>query len=98
MRTPEDTASTIRKQLKLSTLSGGTDKVKKFITATGIKDASSAAAIQLLLEMGKTLRQRGSGGSTMSETEIQNVLDDELAKKMALYPINPLIGMPGMIC
>ena len=96
MRTPEDTNTTILKQLQLSTQSGGTEKVKKSTTATGISDASSASVVQSLLEMGKTLRKRGAGRSTMTELDIQKILEDELVKYMKLHPINPLIGMPGM--
>jgi hypothetical protein len=56
LRTPEDTTAAIREQLRLSTLSGGTDKAKKAATATGVNDASSAPVVDLLLEMGKELR------------------------------------------
>jgi hypothetical protein len=55
LQTPEDTRAAILEQLRLSTLSGGTDKVKKAATATGVSDASSAPVIELLLEMGKEL-------------------------------------------
>jgi hypothetical protein len=33
LQTPDDTENAIREQLKLATLSGGTDKVKKVVMA-----------------------------------------------------------------
>jgi hypothetical protein len=75
----------------MSTLPGGTDKVSKSTTATGINDTSSASVIQTLLEMGKRLRRE----KRMSEAQIHKILEDELAKHMLRDPINPLIGLAG---
>jgi hypothetical protein len=97
LRTPADTREAILEQLRLSTLSGGTDKVKKAATATGVNDASSAPVIELLLEMGKALRRRGVGKTALPEAEIQKILEDEMAKQLKRYPINPLIGMRGTL-
>jgi hypothetical protein len=80
----------------LSTLSGGTDKVKKAATATGVNDAGSAPVIELLLEMGKELRRRGAGKTALPEAEIQKMLEDEMARLLQRHPINPLIGMRGV--
>ena len=96
LRTPEDTTAAIREQLRLSTLSGGTDKAKKAATATGVNDASSAPVVDLLLEMGKELRRRGAGKTALPEAEIQKILEDEMVKQLKRNPINPLIGMRGM--
>ena len=95
LRTTEDTHNTIVEQIRLSTVSGGTDKVKKAITATGVHDAGSAQAVEILLQMGKELRRRDTGRKPMSEAEIQKLLEEELAKQLEKNPINPLIGITG---
>ena len=95
LRTPESTKAIILEQLSLSTRSGGTDKVKKMTTASGINDSASSSVSKLLLDMGKELRRRDAGKVNLSEEEIHKILQDELAKHMSKNPINPLIGMPG---
>jgi hypothetical protein len=95
LRKPEDTKATILEQLRLSTLSGGTDKVRKSLSTTGISDSTSAPIIQSLLDTGKELRKRQVGKVAMQEVEVQKLLGDELARRMLEDPINPLLGMPG---
>lgn len=92
LRTSEETKATILEQLRLSTRKGGTDKVKKSVTETGISDASCASVIESLLEMGKQLRKHRAYAT---EADIQRMLEEELEKHMLRDPINPLIWLRG---
>src|SRR5882757_5427246 len=83
--------------LKLATQSGGTEKVKNAISSTGINDAASLSVTKLLLEMGKALRKRTAGKSTIPEPQVLKELEDELERQLLRGPINPLIGMAGIV-
>jgi hypothetical protein len=97
LRTPDETKAQIYDQLHLATLSGGTEKVKNHVAATGIRDSTTSTIIECLLEMGKRLRKRHPGKETMTESQIQALLADQMEEQLQKYGINPLIGMPGML-
>lgn len=96
-RKPDDTADQIREQQRLSTLSGGTEKIKNAMAATGVKDTSTMAIINHVLDMGKRLRKPVGGEPKMPEAELCAKLEKELDDLLREAPINPLIGMPGRL-
>ena len=95
LRTPEKTKDQIYEHLRLATLPGGSQKVKDATATTGIRDTATAAIVDCLLEMGKSLRKRETGKQNMSEDQIRAKLEKELEELLIKSDINPLIGMPG---
>ncbi|KAH7905869.1 hypothetical protein BJ138DRAFT_1094753 [Hygrophoropsis aurantiaca] len=69
MRTPTETIEQIKSQIDLAKLSGGTEKVKNTVSQTGTRDAASAAIIERLLDLGKSLRKRAAGTPAMPEDQ-----------------------------
>lgn len=94
-RTVDDTAQQIREQLRLATLSGATDKLKAATSENGVRDSSTASAVNFVVEMGKLLRKPQTGPRTRSEVEIREILEKEMEEQLKKGDINPLIGMPG---
>ena len=95
-RNPEETARQAREQLRLSTVSGGTEKVKNVTASTGVKDSSTLGIINKLLELGKRLRKPEPGKEKMTEEQIRTTLEKQLEDELLKHTINPLIGMAGM--
>ncbi|EGN93454.1 hypothetical protein SERLA73DRAFT_64084 [Serpula lacrymans var. lacrymans S7.3] len=83
-RLPQETIEEGLRQDSLSLESGGTDKVKKAATSTGIRDAASVSVVQHLLELGKQLRKHVPGKAALPEADVCKLT------------LNPLLGMPGM--
>lgn len=52
---PEDTRTCIKQQIELSKLSGGTDKVNKSVSHSGVRDTTSGVIVNRFLELGKAL-------------------------------------------
>ena len=52
---PEDTRAQIKRQIELSKLSGGTDKISKAVSQTGVHDTTCTAIINRMLTLGKVL-------------------------------------------
>jgi len=98
--TPEDTRAQIKHQIRLSTLSGGTDKVKTAVSQSGIRDSATTAIVDWLLDLGKVLRKRVAGKSALSDAEVARCLDTELNALLGSQSlddrINPLLGMQGL--
>lgn len=83
-------------QLRLSTLSGATEKIKNSTALNGVRDSSTAMVLNRVVEMGKILRKPRPGTPVKSELEIRAILEKELEEQMKKQTINPLIGMPGI--
>lgn len=88
----------INEQINFSFISGGTDKIKKSVQATGINDRILAIALEPVLQLGKSLRKQSSG---VEESRIlirlkacyrQHLTADPDIKRI----INPLLDMRGM--
>ncbi|KAG1900387.1 uncharacterized protein F5891DRAFT_1128572 [Suillus fuscotomentosus] len=90
LQTPEGTKMDILKQIELSKLSGGTEKVKNAVSLT----------VSHLLELGKRLRKRQAGKPIMSEEDVRRQLEQEFEDMLHGSPLedhlNPLLGMPGV--
>ncbi|KAI0631688.1 hypothetical protein C8Q77DRAFT_1060980 [Trametes polyzona] len=98
LRTPEETLAEIKKQASGAILAG--DKLKDGVTKTGVRDATTTAVLQCIVELGKKLRKRSEGAAQLSEDEVRKQLEKELerllqGKGIEEY-INPLLGMPGL--
>lgn len=61
LRKPEETLAEINKQIELANESGGTEKIKKSVASSGIRDSLSTPIINHLLELGKKLQKRKVG-------------------------------------
>ncbi|KAI9457503.1 hypothetical protein HD554DRAFT_2030027 [Boletus coccyginus] len=100
LRSPKDTRAEIKDQIQLSMLSGGTEKVKKAVSRSGIKDSATATIVDRLLVLGKMLRKKTAGGPRLSEAEVMTCLNSELDLLLAGQSlddrINPLLSMPGI--
>ncbi|EGO18833.1 hypothetical protein SERLADRAFT_443800 [Serpula lacrymans var. lacrymans S7.9] len=77
-RLPQETIEEGLRQDSLSLESGGTDKVKKAATSTGIRDAASVSVVQHLLELGKQLRKHVPGKAALPEADVCKRLEGEL--------------------
>jgi hypothetical protein len=87
----------VRQQLQLSTVSGGTEKVKNATASTGIKDSSTLGVINSLLELGKRLQKPEAGKEKMTEEQIRMTLEKQLEDELLKHTINPLIGVAGIL-
>ena len=67
---PENTAKQIQKQQCLLTLSGGTEKIKNAVAATGVKDTLTMVIVNYTLDMGKKLQKTVEGKVKIPEAEI----------------------------
>ncbi|KAG1898288.1 uncharacterized protein F5891DRAFT_1129522 [Suillus fuscotomentosus] len=85
LRTPEGTKMDILKQIELSKLSGGTEKVKNAVSLTGTRDAATTHM---------------AGKPIMSEEDVRRQLEQEFKDMLHGSPLedhlNPLLGMPGV--
>ncbi|KAG8948539.1 hypothetical protein FRC03_000712 [Tulasnella sp. 419] len=96
LRTPDQTAEIIRDQIVLCKLSGATEKIKRSVAATGVRDSSTATILNSIVNMGKQLRRRGASiQAKVTEGEAQELLQKELEKQKVNKAINPLIGAPA---
>jgi hypothetical protein len=100
LRTPEDTHAEIKKQIELSMLSGGTEKVKNAVSRSGIKDSATTTIVDRLLALGKMLRKKIAGQPRLSEADVTACLARELDLLLSGQSlddrINPLLSMPGI--
>ncbi|KAL0575645.1 hypothetical protein V5O48_006330 [Marasmius crinis-equi] len=96
-RTPEKTTGHINELLRLSTLSGAQTKIKNYKEATGVSNSTSGAAMQAIVDLGKTLYDKANLESMgMKKEDVERQLQDEVARAVQGNGINPLIGMPGV--
>ncbi|KAF9229198.1 hypothetical protein BS17DRAFT_792175 [Gyrodon lividus] len=100
LQTPTSTLAEDKQQLELEKQSGGTEKVKNAVSKSGICDASSAAIMDHLLDLGKQLRKREAGTPAIPEAEVCAELEHEFEVVLAGWfvddIINPLLGMAGI--
>ena len=97
LHTPEETWKTINKQINFSFVSGGTDKIKKPIQATGINDHISGITIEPMLQLGKALRKGSSIGESMIHDRLKDCYKEHLMADPDIKRIvNPLLIMPSM--
>ncbi|KAH0825731.1 hypothetical protein J3R83DRAFT_9938 [Lanmaoa asiatica] len=99
-RTPEKTAVEISRQIELALESGAGEKVKSATTSSGVRDSTTSAIVNALVELGKKLRKRKAGSATLTEVEVkvrlQKELENWLQGESLKDAINPLLGMKGM--
>lgn len=102
IRTPEETANTVRQQFETAMLSGASEKVKNSMSSTGIRDTASASILNTLLELGKKLRKRVAGSPAIPENEVRIAIEKEFEQLLQGGKlddaINPLLGMHGQSC
>ncbi|KAF8430572.1 hypothetical protein L210DRAFT_1019310 [Boletus edulis BED1] len=100
IRSPEDTRTQIKRQVELSKLSGGTDKVNKVVSQTGVRDTTCATIINRMLTLGKVLRKRMAGKPAIPEAQVTAELEEEFERLLGGRSvddcINPLLGMRGL--
>ncbi|KAH9894129.1 hypothetical protein C8Q73DRAFT_826736 [Cubamyces lactineus] len=98
IRTPAATLAEVKRQIPGAFLAG--DKMKEGVSQTGVRDATTTAILECVVELGKKLRKREAGRSQLSEEEVRKQLEAELEKvlqgKDIKEHINPLLGMPGL--
>ncbi|KAG2156931.1 uncharacterized protein EDB93DRAFT_1238771 [Suillus bovinus] len=83
LRTPAGTAAEIRAQFVTALDSGASEKIKKSVSSTGIKDTTTGYILEAVVEMGKKLCKRVAGVQPKQE---RSTLNDT---------INPLLGVEG---
>lgn len=89
-RTPENTANHVRDLYGLAVTPGGAEKVKKRLSATGVRDSLANPILATIASLGKKLRLLPD--EELTEEAAVAALEAELAKHQ---PINPLLGVPG---
>lgn len=79
--------------------SGASEKIKKSVSSSGVKDTTTGYILEAIVEMGKKLRKRVAGVQPKPESEVQAILKKELEDLLcgsALdNTINPLLGVAG---
>ncbi|KAH7928239.1 hypothetical protein BV22DRAFT_974816, partial [Leucogyrophana mollusca] len=100
LRTPDGTAEQIKQQINIALSSGATEKVKHSMASTGVRDTTSSAIVNTLVELGKRLRKRQAGTPAIPESKVKTKLEKEFEDLLngdSLEDvINPLLGMEGM--
>ena len=89
-----------RNHVSLSLDSGATDRVKKAVTDSGVRDHTISFIVNPVLELGKNLRKR-DGGPAIPEAVVKEQLIREqnrlLRGKEIGQLVNPLLlHMPGV--
>ncbi|KAG1723899.1 hypothetical protein EDB19DRAFT_1915867 [Suillus lakei] len=99
LRTPVGTAEEIRTQFSSALASGATEKIKKSVASSGVKDTITGYILETVVELGKKLRKRGAGVQAKPEAEVKAILEkqlEDLLRGSALDDaINPLLGVEG---
>ncbi|KAG1786006.1 uncharacterized protein HD556DRAFT_1207162, partial [Suillus plorans] len=99
LRTPAGTAEEIHAQFSSALASGATEKVKKSVASSGVKDTITGYILETVVELGKKLRKRGAGIQAKPEAEVKAILEKQLKDLLqgsALNDaINPLLGVEG---
>lgn len=98
LRTPAGTLKDIKQQAVGAFLAG--DKLKEGVSKSGVRDATTTAILQCIVDLGKKLRKRTTGEAAhLTEDEVRKQLEKELDQllqgKGIEEHINPLLGMPG---
>jgi len=79
--------------------SGASEKIKKSISLTGIKDTMTGYNLEAVVEMGKKLHKWVAGVQPKQESEVKVILNKELEDllqgSMLNDTINPLLGVEG---
>ena len=71
------------------------EKVKSAVAATGVKDTSTMAIVNHVLDMGKKVWKPVKGKPKIPEADIHMKLENELEHLLQEVSTNLLIGMPG---
>ncbi|KAG2051957.1 hypothetical protein BDR06DRAFT_1059597 [Suillus hirtellus] len=99
LRTPAATAEEIHAQFSSVLALGATDKIKKSVTSSGMKDMTTGYILETVIELGKKLHKRGAGVQAKPEAEVKAILEkqlEDLLRGSTLKDtINPLLGMEG---
>ncbi|KAF8871236.1 hypothetical protein BD779DRAFT_1478341 [Infundibulicybe gibba] len=101
MRKPEETAEEACRQVRLSMMPNGSEKMKTAMSTNGVHDSTTDAIVASLIEMGKRLRTKPAPGTPrLPESEVQRQLEQQLetllGNRSLNEAINPLLGMPGV--
>ncbi|KAG2156935.1 uncharacterized protein EDB93DRAFT_1247115 [Suillus bovinus] len=78
LRTPAGTAAEIRAQFVTALDSGASEKIKKSVSSTGIKDTTTGYILEAVVEMGKKLCKRVAGVQPKQESDVKAILNKEL--------------------
>ncbi|KAG1804512.1 uncharacterized protein BJ212DRAFT_1449734 [Suillus subaureus] len=99
LRTPAGTAEEIHAQFSSVLALGATEKIKKSVASSGMKDMTTGYILEMVVELGKKLRKWGAGVQAKPEAEVKAILEkqlkDLLQGVMLDDAINPLLGMEG---
>ncbi|KAG2064229.1 hypothetical protein BDR04DRAFT_1130859 [Suillus decipiens] len=79
-------------QFETAMLSGASEKVKNFMSSTGICDTASASILNTLLELGKKLRKCAAGSSAIPENDVRIVLEKEFKQLLQGRKLNDVIN------
>ncbi|KAG1833933.1 hypothetical protein EV424DRAFT_1468957 [Suillus variegatus] len=99
LRTPAGTAEEIYAQFSSALALGATEKIKKSVASSGMKDTITGYILETVVELGKKLRKQGAGIQAKPEAEVKAILEkqlEDLLRGSALNDaINLLLGMEG---
>ncbi|KAG8703439.1 hypothetical protein FRC08_002841 [Ceratobasidium sp. 394] len=95
-RDPCKTQNLVDERLDMAIQPKTIQKVKNHMRDTGVKDPMAQPIIDRLLNLGKLLRNPPTGTPRRSPQQIEDILQQELAKARSACCINPLLTMPGV--
>ncbi|KAH7918288.1 hypothetical protein BV22DRAFT_1024813 [Leucogyrophana mollusca] len=100
IRSPQETIAVIKQQIETARVLGAADKIKVSVLSTGVRDTTSSAIVNTLVELGKRLRKRVVGTTAVPESNTKAKLEKEFEDFMngdsLEGVINPLLGMEGL--
>ncbi|KAG9122457.1 hypothetical protein FRC07_001140 [Ceratobasidium sp. 392] len=95
-RLPSETRRVIDERFDMAILPKTIQKVKNHTRDTGVKDSMAQPVIDSLIDLGKSLRNPAPGTPRRSPQQIENILQEELARVRSKCVVNPLLTMPGV--
>lgn len=57
---------------------GATEKIKKSVASSGVKDTITGYILETVIELGKKLHKRGAGVQAKPEAEVKAILEKQL--------------------
>jgi hypothetical protein len=71
-------AEEIHVQFSSALTSGATDKIKKSVALSGMKDMTPGHILETVVKLGKKLRKWGAGIQAKPEAEVKAILEKQL--------------------
>ncbi|KAG2146590.1 uncharacterized protein EDB93DRAFT_1085956 [Suillus bovinus] len=99
LRTPAGTAEEIHAQFASALCSGASEKIKKSVVSSGVKDTTTGSILETVVELGKKLRKWSASIQAKPESEIKAILEKQLEDLLQGSKledaINPLLSVEG---